>query len=68
MTNNRALGFWVIGAFCIFFGALIAGNIEPEVLGASSASVALSFIVSFILILIGGMMWITTAVVHVEEY
>ena len=68
MTNNRALVFWMVGAVCIFFGALIAGNIEPEVLGASNASVILSFIVSFILILVGGMFWITTAVVHVEEY
>ncbi len=68
MTNNRALAFWVIGAVCIFFGALIAGNIEPEVLGATTGSVILSFLVSFILILVGGMFWITTAVVHVEEY
>lgn len=68
MTNTRALAFWVIGAVCIFFGSLIAGNIEPEVLGATSSSVILSFVISFILILIGGMFWITTAVVHVEEY
>jgi len=68
MTNTRALAFWVIGAVCVFFGSLIAGNIEPEVLGASPASVGLSFLISFLLILIGGMFWITTAVVHVEEY
>ena len=68
MADTRALAFWAIGALCIFFGALIAGNIEPEVLGATTWSVILSFIVSFILILIGGMFWITTAVVQVEEY
>ncbi len=68
MTNTRALAFWAIGAVCVFFGALIAGNIEPEVLGATTPSVILSYIVAFILILIGGMFWITTSVVHVEEY
>lgn len=68
MTNTRALAFWTIGAVCIFFGALVAGNIEPEVLGATPGSVMLSFLISFILIMIGGMFWITTSVVHVEEY
>ena len=68
MTNTRALAFWAIGAVCIFFGILIGGNIEPEVLGASTISVILSYIISFMLIMIGGMFWITTAVVHVEEY
>ena len=68
MANIRALMFWVIGSVCIFFGALIAGNIEPEIIGATTVSVILSYIISFILILIGGMFWITTAVVHVEEY
>ncbi|MBU3905144.1 MAG: hypothetical protein KJ906_03285 [Nanoarchaeota archaeon] len=68
MTNNRALAFWAIGTLCIFFGILIGGNIEPEVLGASTISIVLSYIISFILIMIGGMFWITTAVVHVEEY
>ncbi len=68
MANTRALMFWFIGAVCVFFGALIAGNIEPEILGATSMSVILSYIIGFILILIGGMFWITTAVVQVEEY
>jgi len=68
MINNRAVAFWFIGTLCIFFGSLIAGNVEPEALGATMESAILAYIIAFILILIGGMFWITTAIVHVEEY
>ncbi|MDD5416854.1 MAG: hypothetical protein PHU12_02655 [Candidatus Aenigmarchaeota archaeon] len=68
MTNNRALIFWFVGSLCIFFGTLIAGNIDPEIIGATTISVVLSYVISFVLIMIGGMFWITTAVAHVEEY
>jgi len=68
MTNTRALAFWFIGTICIFFGVLIGGNIDPSVLGATTETTILSYIVSFVLIMIGGMFWITTAVVHLEEY
>lgn len=68
MINTRAVGFWFIGTLCIFFGALIVGNVEPEALGATMESAIVAYIIAFILILIGGMFWITTSVVHVEEY
>jgi hypothetical protein len=64
---QRAIAMWVIGSICVFFGALIAGTIEPTVLGASPLSVAVSFLISFILILVGGMFWITVAVIREEE-
>ena len=67
MASRRSLGFWLIGALCVFFGALIAGSIEPEVLGATFESVALAYIISFVLILIGGMFWISGAVTEIEE-
>ena len=68
MTTNRVIGFWVIGAICIFFGSLIAGSVEPSALGATAESVILAYIISFILILVGGMFWITVAAaVHEEE-
>ena len=67
MTDPRSIIFWIIGAICVFIGALIAGSIDPSVLGATSTSVAVSYIVSFILILIGGMFWISTAIIQVEE-
>ena len=67
MTDPRSIIFWIIGAICVFVGALIAGSIDPSVLGATPTTVAVSYIVSFILILIGGMFWISTAIIQVEE-
>lgn len=67
MTTARAVGFWIIGTVCIFFGALIAGTVEPDVLGATTESVLLAYIISFVLLLIGGMFWITVAVIREES-
>jgi hypothetical protein len=67
MTSARSIGFWIIGSLCVFFGALIAGSVKPEVLGATTESVILAYIIAFILILIGGMFWITVAVMREEE-
>jgi len=67
MVNWRAVVFWFVGTICVFFGALIAGNIDPSVLGATTFSVALAYIISFVLVLIGGVFWISTAIAHLEE-
>ena len=67
MTNARSIGFWIIGSICMFFGALIAGSVSPETLGATSGSIILAYIISFVLILIGGMFWITVAVMREDE-
>lgn len=67
MTSARSVGFWIIGSICVFFGALIAGSVRPETLGATGESVVLAYIISFILILVGGMFWITVAVIREEE-
>jgi len=66
-VNWKAIGFWLIGSLLVFFGALIVGNIDPTALGASSASVIVSYIIGFILIFVGGMFWISTAVIETEE-
>lgn len=66
-VNWRAILFWLIGSFLIFFGVLIVGNIDPTVLGANTASVVISYIIGFILIFVGGMFWISTAVIESEE-
>jgi hypothetical protein len=66
-TSTRSVGFWIIGSLCVFFGALIAGSVQPTVLGATAGSIILAYIISFILILIGGMFWITVAVIREEE-
>jgi hypothetical protein len=67
MTDPRSITFWIIGAICVFVGALIAGSVDPSVLGATTTAVAVSYIISFVLILIGGMFWISTAIIQVEE-
>jgi hypothetical protein len=66
-TTSRSIGFWIIGSICVFFGALIAGSVRPDVLGATTESIILAYIIAFILILIGGMFWITVAVIREEE-
>jgi hypothetical protein len=67
MVNERAIFFWFVGALCVFFGALIAGNVEANVLGANVWSIAFAYIISFVLILLGGMFWISTSLFHLEE-
>lgn len=67
MTTARSIGFWIIGSICVFFGALIAGTVRPEALGATTGSIIMAYIISFILILIGGMFWITVAVMREED-
>jgi len=67
MADPRTIGFWFIGAICVFFGSLIAGSVDPAALGATTFSVAIAYIIAFILILLGGMFWISTAIIQVEE-
>ncbi len=67
MSDPRTIVFWIIGAICVFVGSLIAGAVDPSVLGATTTSVAVSYIISFILILLGGMFWISTAIIQAEE-
>ena len=66
-VNWRAIAFWLIGSVLIFCGVLITGNIDPTAVGATSASVVVSYIIGFILIFVGGMFWISTAVIESEE-
>ena len=66
MTDIRTIIFWLIGTTCIFFGAMIAGSVEP-VVGSSAVSMTMAYGLSFILIMIGGMFWISTAVMHRQE-
>ncbi len=67
MADSRTIIFWIIGAICVFVGSLISGSVDPSVLGASTESVIISYIVSFVLILLGGMFWISTAIIQAEE-
>lgn len=62
--KEKSIFFWILGTFCMFFGILIAGNVDPGALGASIESVGIAYVISFILILLGGMFWITVAVLQ----
>ncbi|NOZ81789.1 MAG: hypothetical protein GXO63_01420 [Candidatus Micrarchaeota archaeon] len=59
--QNKSIGLWILGSICIFFGALFAGSVEPDVLGATPQGVIITYIIAFVLILVGGMFWIAVA-------
>jgi len=67
MADPRTIAFWFIGAICVFTGSLIVGSVEPSVLGSTTTSIAVAYIIAFVLILLGGMFWISTAIIQVEE-
>ncbi len=64
---TRAVGFWIVGALFIFLGAMIAGSVEPYAYAATTSGVVISYIIAFVLILIGGMFWISAASYLAEE-
>ena len=66
MADIRTIVFWLIGTVCVFFGALIAGSVSP-VVGSTQVSIMMAYALSFILIMLGGMFWISTAILQTEE-
>ncbi len=60
-------GLWILGAIFFFAGAVIAGNLQ-WVEGTSTASFVLSAIISFVLFLVAGMLWISSAVNARHEF
>ena len=51
---------WVLGTVCIMFGSMIAGRLEKTI-GVTDAGYLFAFTVSFVLILLGGLLWIAVA-------
>ncbi len=66
-TYSKTLAFWIIGAVFVFLGSMLAGAVEPYALGATLSGIVISYIIAFVLILIGGMFWISAASYLVEE-
>ncbi|MEM7813305.1 MAG: hypothetical protein QW548_00195 [Candidatus Aenigmatarchaeota archaeon] len=54
-------GLWIVGTLFAFAGAMMAGNIE-WVEGANTVSYGLAALIAFLLILVAGMCWISSAV------
>ncbi|MFH0711175.1 MAG: hypothetical protein V1944_01205 [Candidatus Aenigmatarchaeota archaeon] len=59
--NFKMVLFWIIGSISILVGAMIAGNVE-KTLGTDDTSVGAALFIALILILLGGLLWITVAV------
>lgn len=52
--------FWIAGSFAILLGAMIAGNAELQ-LGVSAGGFVMAILLAFVLILLGGLLWISVA-------
>jgi len=59
--GKRLVIFWVLGAVLITLSLWILGNAE-RVVGDSFLSHALALFIAFVLVLAGGLAWITVAV------
>lgn len=53
--------FWVLGAVCMMLGSMIAGRLESGI-GVTGASYTIALAFSFILFLLGGLLWIAVAI------
>lgn len=62
--RSRAISFWLIGAMSMFFAFLIFSTASPSEFGSNATSIILAYVISFILILVGGMFWIS--IMHLE--
>jgi hypothetical protein len=54
-------GLWILGSVFFFLGSMIAGNVE-WVEGTTTLSYEISILISFVLFLIAGLLWISAAV------
>ncbi len=56
----KLIGSWILGGILITISAWILGHIDQTV-GVSPVSYGLALFVAFVLILIGGLAWISVA-------
>jgi len=56
----KLISSWIIGGVLITVAAWILGHID-QAAGVSPLSSALAFLMAFVLILVGGLSWITVA-------
>ncbi len=51
---------WVLGAFCMMVGAMIAGRLDLG-LGVTAAGFFIGFLIALVFFLVGGLMWLVAA-------
>ncbi len=59
--NWKIAVFWVLGSIFILIGSMIAGNLEMGI-GVSDLGFAIALMASFVLFLVGGMLWVSVAI------
>jgi len=53
--------FWILGTICIMVGSMISGHLE-KTLGVTDLGYFLALLISFVLFLLGGLLWISVAI------
>ncbi|MDI6798671.1 MAG: hypothetical protein QMD12_01585 [Candidatus Aenigmarchaeota archaeon] len=59
--NWKIVTFWVLGSICILLGSMISGHLE-KTLGVTDVGFGLALLISFVLFLVGGLLWISVAI------
>ena len=59
--NWKIVAFWILGTFCILFASMISGKLERG-LGVDETGFYLALLISFVLFLLGGLLWIAVAI------
>ncbi len=59
--NWKIVLFWVLGAICILIGSMISGHLEKD-MGTTELSYVITLLISFILFLFGGLLWISVSI------
>jgi CHASE2 domain-containing sensor protein len=58
--NLKLVSFWMLGAICMLLGSMIAGNVERTT-GVNETGFSTALVISFVLFLLGGILWISVA-------
>ncbi len=58
--NSKVIAVWFLGSVCMLFGCMIAGNLHMG-LGITTLGFVVALLISFVLILSCGLLWILSA-------
>ncbi len=66
--NFRNVFYWILGSFCILGGVLVSSGIAAGGFGAfSNIDSILALVLSLLLIMFGGLLWIGVAVITISK-